>query len=232
MNKQGLIPIWIRITVDGKRAECSTQKQIHPKFWDAENNKVIDKFSEARSINDYLTLVKADLLRHYNILLSTKDTVTAEFVKNNYKGVKEMSSISMSSIVSCFKDNAPGISLLVLNRNGRRYSTKGSLRKFQKPSCSRKRHWFEITPLIFFMIFLSSFFWRYDLRPVEVLKPFIKNIWQRLSDDHEHEHDFIAPIIVELISAISIISFRLLISLLRYRQSFYFSKLSANCKQS
>lgn len=90
MNRQGLIPIWIRITVDGKRAECSTQKQIHPKFWDAENNKVLDKYSEARSINDYLTLVKADILRHYNILLSTKEVVTAEDVKNSYKGVKEI----------------------------------------------------------------------------------------------------------------------------------------------
>lgn len=90
MNKQGLIPIWIRITVDGKRAECSTQKQIHPKFWDAENNKVSEKFSEARSINDYLTLVKADLLRHYNILLSTKDVVTSDDVKNSYKGIKEI----------------------------------------------------------------------------------------------------------------------------------------------
>ena len=90
MNKQGLIPIWIRITVDGRRAECSTQKQIHLKFWDAESNKVLDKFSEARSINDYLTLVKADILRHYNILLSTKEVVSAEDVKNSYKGVKEI----------------------------------------------------------------------------------------------------------------------------------------------
>ena len=90
ITKQGLAPIWVRITVDGKRSECSTQKQIYPKFWDAENNKVSEKFSEAKSINDYLTLIKADLLRHYNILLSTKDFVTADDVKNSYKGVKEI----------------------------------------------------------------------------------------------------------------------------------------------
>jgi integrase len=90
MNKQGLIPIWIRITVDGKRAECSTQKQIHPKFWDTESNQVSEKFSESRSINDYLTLVRAELLRHYNILLSSKAVVTAEDVKNSYKGIKEI----------------------------------------------------------------------------------------------------------------------------------------------
>lgn len=89
-NKQGLIPIWIRITLDGKRAECSTQKQVHPKFWDQENNKVFDRYCEAKAINDYLILVKADLIRHYNILLSTKEYVTAEDLKNNYKGVKEI----------------------------------------------------------------------------------------------------------------------------------------------
>ena len=83
MNKQGLMPIWVRITVDGERAEFSTQKQIYSKFWDAEHNLVLETFSEARSINDYLTLVKADILRYYNILLSTKDVVTAWDVKNS-----------------------------------------------------------------------------------------------------------------------------------------------------
>ena len=59
------------------------KKQIYSKFWDAERNLVLETFSEARSINDYLTLVKADILRYYNILLSTKDVVTAWDVKNS-----------------------------------------------------------------------------------------------------------------------------------------------------
>lgn len=90
MNKQGLVPIWVRITVDGKRAECSTQKQIYPKFWDSENAKVLDRCSEAKTVNNYLTLIKADIIRHYNILLSTKDIVSADDVKKSYKGVKEI----------------------------------------------------------------------------------------------------------------------------------------------
>jgi len=89
-NKLGLAPIWTRITIDGKRAEFSTNKQIYPKFWDAENNVALKEFSDAKPLNDFLTLIKADLLRHYNILLSTKDIVTADDVKNNYKGVKEL----------------------------------------------------------------------------------------------------------------------------------------------
>lgn len=88
MNKQGLAPIWVRITVDRERAEFSTQKQIYPGYWDAENKLALKEFSEAKTTNDFLTLVKADILRHYNMLISTKEVVTAVDVENSYKGIK------------------------------------------------------------------------------------------------------------------------------------------------
>lgn len=83
-NKLGLAPIWTRITIDGQRAEFSTNKQIYPKCWDAENMVALKEFSEAKPLNDFLTMMKADLFRHYNILLSTKDVVTAEDVKKTF----------------------------------------------------------------------------------------------------------------------------------------------------
>lgn len=89
-NKQGLTPIWLRITINKKRAECSSQKFVHAKHWDIEHSRVRSSCSDANSINDYLDLVKAEVLRHYNILLTTKDVVTADDVKNSYKGVKEV----------------------------------------------------------------------------------------------------------------------------------------------
>jgi integrase len=101
-NKQGLAPIWVRITVDGRRAECSVQKQVHPDQWDAENNLVVSRCKDSRSINDFLTLVKADIMRHYNVLLSTRDSVTADDVKNSYKGIKEDKK-SFMQLFSAFK---------------------------------------------------------------------------------------------------------------------------------
>src|SRR5690606_18382419 len=89
-NKQGLTPIWLRITVNSKRAECSVQKFVHLKHWDTDNNRVRSGCSDANSINDYLDLVRSEVLRHYNILLTTRDVVTADDVKNSYKGVKEI----------------------------------------------------------------------------------------------------------------------------------------------
>lgn len=88
-NSKGLVPIWARITIDGKRAECSIKKQIHPSLWDADGNRAKGKSDEVKTINNYLVMVQAELTKHYNILLSTKEFVTAEDVKNSYKGIKE-----------------------------------------------------------------------------------------------------------------------------------------------
>jgi len=88
-NSKGLVPIWARITVDGERAECSTGKQIQVTHWDLEAGQANKLCQEAKSINDHLLLVKTEINRHYNILLSSQEIVTANDVKRSYKGKKE-----------------------------------------------------------------------------------------------------------------------------------------------
>ena len=58
-------------------------------MWDGQNNKAKGNSDDARAINNYLIIVQGELNKHYNILLSTKELVTAEDVKNSYKGIKE-----------------------------------------------------------------------------------------------------------------------------------------------
>ncbi|MFN8335450.1 MAG: tyrosine-type recombinase/integrase [Cyclobacteriaceae bacterium] len=89
MNKQGLVPIWARITVDGHRAEFSTQKQVLPEHWDPEESIVKKECKDAKTLNEFLTLSKVEITRHYNILLSTKEVVTADDVRDSYRGIKE-----------------------------------------------------------------------------------------------------------------------------------------------
>ena len=68
--------------VDGKRAKCSIQKQILPGCGTRRTTrrKVIHR---ERLINDYFVMVQAEITKHYNILLSTKEVVTVEDVKNS-----------------------------------------------------------------------------------------------------------------------------------------------------
>jgi site-specific recombinase XerD len=53
-NSKGLVPIFMRVTVDGQRIEKSTGKYINPETWSAESTKMKGKSETARSINSYL----------------------------------------------------------------------------------------------------------------------------------------------------------------------------------
>ena len=53
-NKDGLVPIFQRITINGKRIERSTGKYIDNSLWLTEAAKMKGKSEEARSINSYL----------------------------------------------------------------------------------------------------------------------------------------------------------------------------------
>lgn len=63
-NKQGLVPIYARITVGGARAECSVRRNVDPLHWDSEKEKAKDTFLEAPLLNEYLALVRAEIIKH------------------------------------------------------------------------------------------------------------------------------------------------------------------------
>lgn len=88
-NSKGLAPIYVRITVDGKRAECSTSKSIKSEHWNSNKGLPEPNYYLAKPISEYLRQTEVEINRHFNILLSTTEYVTAEDVKRSYKGTKE-----------------------------------------------------------------------------------------------------------------------------------------------
>ncbi len=58
VNAQGLVPIFQRITVNGKRNDKSTGKFIDPDKWHSEISKVKGNSEEARTINSHLNNLK------------------------------------------------------------------------------------------------------------------------------------------------------------------------------
>jgi len=83
-NKKVQVPVWVRITIDGKRAECATAIKIFPEQWDTIKGTVKSNFQEAQSINEHLENVRVGIRKHYNILLTTRPYVSAIDVKNSY----------------------------------------------------------------------------------------------------------------------------------------------------
>jgi len=81
--------IYLRLTVGTKRVELSTYRHVDGNIWNQATQCVKGNSDEAKAINQQLTVMKADLHRHYSHLLSLGKPITAELLKNAYLGIGE-----------------------------------------------------------------------------------------------------------------------------------------------
>jgi site-specific recombinase XerD len=81
--------LYLRLTVGEKRVEISTYRSVPKKCWNQEGQCVKSTYEEAQNINDQLMLMRSDLHRHYNHLLSLNKPISAEILKNLYLGIGE-----------------------------------------------------------------------------------------------------------------------------------------------
>ncbi len=87
-DRNGLIPIYARITLNGRRAELSTHRKIHSLHWDGKACQASGTSEEARTLNNYLDSMKAKIYRQFNILESLGQPFNADDLKNRLTGNK------------------------------------------------------------------------------------------------------------------------------------------------
>jgi len=88
-NKNGQLPIYFRLTVNGERFEFSTKKFIEKSKWSAEQSKMKGNSDEARSLNNYLDLIKSKVFDIQMELLHKNEELTIENFKSRLKGTHE-----------------------------------------------------------------------------------------------------------------------------------------------
>ncbi|WP_432671042.1 site-specific integrase [Flavobacterium sp. SM2513] len=120
-NKNGLLPIYVRLTVDGKRLEFSTKKFVEKSKWSSELSKMKGTTDEARSINSYLDLMKSKVLDAQMELLHRSETLSIENFKNKLLGTEERQRM----LVPIFQDHNNKIKELV----GKEYAP-GTLERY------------------------------------------------------------------------------------------------------
>ena len=89
VNVNGLVPIYTRITVRGKRIELSTGRFVEISKWSVEAGKMKGSSEEARSINNHLDLLKIQIIDAQMELIHKKTPVTVENLKKKILGVDE-----------------------------------------------------------------------------------------------------------------------------------------------
>lgn len=85
-NASGEMPIFMRVTVNGKRAEISLQRYISEKNWDVKAQRVKPKANLSIVINNYMDMARGKLQSIYNQLISCGDEITAFNLKEVFTG--------------------------------------------------------------------------------------------------------------------------------------------------
>ena len=102
-EKNGIVPIMGRVTINGSVAQFSCKQTIPKALWDAKGNRAKGKSIEARDINHALDNIKAQIIKHYQRISDKEAYVTAEMVRNAYQGIGS----EYETLLGAFdKDNA------------------------------------------------------------------------------------------------------------------------------
>lgn len=86
-KKDGSVPVYCRITIDGKEARFGMKKDINPKLWNVKEGKATGKSAESSEINALLETTKAAIHKIYRDVQERENAVSAEKVKNIFLGI-------------------------------------------------------------------------------------------------------------------------------------------------
>ena len=102
-ERNGIVPIMGRVTINGSVAQFSCKQTIPKTLWDAKGNRAKGKSIEARDLNHALDNIKAQIIKHYQRISDREAYVTAEMVRNAYQGIGS----EYETLLGAFdKDNA------------------------------------------------------------------------------------------------------------------------------
>ena len=141
----GLVPIYTRITINGKRIELSTNRFVEISKWSTEAGKIKGSSEEARSINNHLDLLKSQIRDAEMELIHKKIALTTETIKSKLLGVDERARM----LVPIFQDHNNKIKELV----GKQYAP-GTLERYT----TSLKHTIEFMQ------------WKYNISDIDITK--------------------------------------------------------------
>lgn len=65
---KGAVPVYLRITVDGKRAELATSRECEPRLWNTKAGHMTGTKEETKNFNVYLDKMKAGITAAHPIM--------------------------------------------------------------------------------------------------------------------------------------------------------------------
>jgi site-specific recombinase XerD len=143
--QSGSAPIYIRITVSGKRSETTTGRECEPCRWNAGAGRATGTKEDTRAFNAFLDDLQTKVYQAHRLLTEADELITAETIRNKFLGKTE----KPRSLIEIFKDHNKKVEALI----GKEYA-KGTLCRYQ-------------TSLKHTIDFLK---WKYNLSDIDIKK--------------------------------------------------------------
>lgn len=92
-TKNGITPIYVRISIDGKRSELSTPHKINLKHWNAPKQRLKSGTPNEFLINSNLDAIETNLKKLFVLSLASNKHITPVELKNKYLGKDEKANL-------------------------------------------------------------------------------------------------------------------------------------------
>jgi site-specific recombinase XerD len=143
--QSGSAPIYIRITVSGKRSETTTGRECEPSRWNTGAGRANGTKEDTRAFNAFLDDLQTKVYQAHRLLTEADELITAETIRNKFLGKTE----KPRSLIEIFKDHNKKVEALI----GKEYA-KGTLCRYK-------------TSLKHTIDFLK---WKYNLTDIDIKK--------------------------------------------------------------
>lgn len=107
----GNMPVYMRITVNGKRSEVSAGRDCEPSGWNNQSGRGIGTKSEVRALNSYLDTLQAKVINAHQQLIGAGESITADRLRNQFIGRAE----KPYYIVALFNEHNDQVKALIGN---------------------------------------------------------------------------------------------------------------------
>jgi site-specific recombinase XerD len=85
----GKMPVYLRITANGKRFELAVKRECEPEKWSLEMGRMIGSKEEAKRLNSYLDTLQSKVYEAQQVLLNSGKPITADSIRNILLGIED-----------------------------------------------------------------------------------------------------------------------------------------------
>lgn len=85
-DRNGNIPVMVRITINGERTQFSAQRRVNPRIWDARAGQAAGRSAAALQLNERLNTIRRRIEQCYDALMLREGSVSVLKVRELYFG--------------------------------------------------------------------------------------------------------------------------------------------------